>query len=56
MQFKSGTKVLYTEVIGTINFVGEQYITFNPENSNALLLIYKQDWKDVTVLEPSTTP
>jgi hypothetical protein len=56
MQFESGMKVSYTEVIGTIDFVGKKYITFIPENSNASLLIYKQDWKDVTVVKPSTTP
>jgi hypothetical protein len=49
-------KISYFDFIGTINFVGEKYITFTPENSNASLLIYKQDWKDVTVVEPSTTP
>jgi hypothetical protein len=56
MQLKSKMKVSYTEVIGTIDFVGEQYITFIPENSKVSLLIYKQDWKHVTVVEPSTTP
>jgi hypothetical protein len=56
MQFESGMKVSYTEFIGTIDFIGKKYVTFIPENSNVSLLIYKQDWKHVTVLEPSTTP
>lgn len=56
MQFEEQMKVSYKESIGHIDFVGKQYITFKLENSQTSLLIYKQDWKDVTVLEVSTTP
>jgi hypothetical protein len=56
MQFESKIKVSYKDFVGTIDFVGEPYITLIIENSNVSLLIYKQDWKHVTVLEPSTTP
>jgi hypothetical protein len=56
MQFESKMIVSYNNTTGLIDFIGEQYITFIPENSKASLLIYKQDWKDVTVVEPSTTP
>lgn len=56
MQFEEQMKVSYKEFIGNIHFVGKQYITFRPENSQALLLVYKEQWKDVTVLEVSTTP
>ena len=56
MQFKSKMIVSYNNTTGQIDFVGEQYVTFIPENSKASLLIYRQNWKDVTVLKPSTTP
>ena len=56
MHFEEQMKVSYKEFIGHIDFVGKKYITFTPENSGALLLVYKEQWKDVTVLEVSTTP
>jgi hypothetical protein len=56
MQFESKMIVSYNNTTGQIDFVGDQYVTFIPENSKASLLIYRQDWKDVTVLKPSTTP
>jgi hypothetical protein len=56
MQFESKMIVSYNNTTGQIDFIGEQYVTFIPENSKASLLIYRQNWKDVTVLKPSTTP
>ena len=54
--FEKGMLVSYNNTTGQIDFVGEQYVTFIPENSKASLLIYRQNWKNVTVVKPSTTP
>jgi len=41
--------VSYRDMTGKIVFVCEHYATFNPVNSNALLLIYRDNWKNVTL-------
>ena len=56
MLFEEKSVIAYKEFIGTIHFIGTQYITFIPNNSQAVILVYKENWKDVTVLEVSTTP
>jgi hypothetical protein len=42
--------ISYKNTNGKIVFLGNQYFTFVPDNSNALLLVYREDWKNVTVL------
>ena len=42
--------VSYKNMVGTIVCITEQYFTFNPENSNAVLLVYKNEWSGVTLL------
>ena len=40
----------YKEFKGQVVFKCDDYVTFNPFNTKALLLIYRQNWKDVTLL------
>jgi len=49
-KFKEKMFVSYKDMIGTIVCITEQYFTFNPKDSNAVLLVYKNDWSGVTVL------
>jgi hypothetical protein len=42
--------VSYKDIKGKIVFVCDHYVTFNPIDSKALLLIYKDKWNTVTVL------
>jgi hypothetical protein len=42
--------VSYKDMKGKIVFVCDSYATFNPINSNALMLIYKNNWTNVTIL------
>jgi hypothetical protein len=48
--FKEKTFVEYKDMKGQITFVDKSYIVFNPFNSRALLVVYKEDWGAVTVL------
>ena len=49
--FEEKMYVQYRDLKGVVTFVSKSYITFNPSDSNALMLIYKENWKNVTVLE-----
>jgi hypothetical protein len=42
--------VEYKNMKGQITFVDKSYAVFNPFNSKALLVVYKENWVDVTVL------
>jgi hypothetical protein len=42
--------VEYKSMKGQIVFIDKSYFTFKPFNTNALLLVYKENWVDVTVL------
>jgi hypothetical protein len=48
--FEEKMFVSYKDMNGQIMFIDKQYMTFTPFNSKALLVIYKEDWGDVTVL------
>ena len=48
--------VSYKDVIGIVVCITEQYFTFNPNNTNVLLLVYKSDWHLVTPVELAQTP
>lgn len=41
--------VSYRDMKGKIVFVCDHYATFTPMNSKALLLIYRENWRDVTL-------
>jgi hypothetical protein len=49
-KFKEKMSVSYKDMVGTIVCITEQYFTFNPTNSDAVLLVFKDDWSTVTVL------
>jgi len=53
--FEEKMIVSYKDMIGNIVCITKHYFTFNPNNSNAILLVYKNDWKDVTVLQVAQT-
>lgn len=55
MKFKQGDLISYKNYTGHIKFVDEPYFTFVLLNSNATLLVYANNWKDVTVLELAQT-
>ena len=42
--------VEYKDMKGKIVFVCEDYVTFTPINSAALLVIYRNDWSNMTVI------
>jgi hypothetical protein len=48
--FEEKMFVSYKSMKGQIMHVGEKYLTFTPFNSKALLVIYKESWKTVTLL------
>jgi hypothetical protein len=48
--------VSYKDMKGKIVFVCGEYATFTPNNSKALLLIYRDTWNTVTPVELSQTP
>ena len=48
--FEEKMYVSYKNMSGQIMFVDNSYMTFNPFNSKALIIIYKEDWGNVTVL------
>jgi len=48
--FEEKMFVSYKDMNGQIMFIDKSYMTFNPFNSKALLVIYKEDWGNVTVL------
>jgi len=51
LNFEEKMTVSYENMIGNIVCITEQYFTFQPNNSNAILLVYKNDWSGVTVLQ-----
>ncbi len=55
-QFEEKMFVSYKDMSGQIVHIGNHYMTFTPSNSKAILLIYKNDWSAVTVMEVSQTP
>jgi hypothetical protein len=48
--FSEKMLISYKNMEGRIVFVDNQYFTFTPNGSSALLLVYRQDWNTVTVL------
>lgn len=55
-KFKEEMLVSYKHMVGTIVCITEQYFTFNPNDSDAVLLVYKSDWHLVTPVELAQTP
>jgi hypothetical protein len=53
---KEKMPVSYKDMIGIVVCITEQYFTFTPNNTNALLLVYKSDWHLVTPVELAQTP
>lgn len=47
--------VSYKDMKGQIIYMTNNYFTFTPFNSKALILVYKENWKDVTVLQVAQT-
>lgn len=50
LMLKEKMFVQYKDMKGQITFTDKSYIVFNPFNSKALLVVYKENWDDVTVL------
>ena len=50
LMLKEKMFVEYKNMKGQITFVDKSYAVFNPFNSKALLVVYKENWVDVTVL------
>ena len=48
--FKEKMFVEFKDMKGQITFIDKSYFVLNPFNSKAFLLVYKEDWGDVTVL------
>ena len=48
--FEEKMFVSYKNMNGQVVHVGEKYLTFTPFNTSALLVVYKDQWKDVTLL------
>lgn len=48
--FEEKMHVSYKNMNGQIVFIDKSYVTFNPLNSAALLVIYREDWQHVTIL------
>lgn len=48
--FEEKMFVSYKNMNGQVMHVGEKYLTFTPFNSSALLVVYKDQWNDVTLL------
>ena len=42
--------VEYKDMKGQITFTDKSYIVFNPFNTKAMLVVYKENWDAVTVL------
>lgn len=55
-KFKEKMSVSYRDMIGTIVCITEPYFTFNPNDSNAVLVVYKNEWHLVTPVELAQTP
>jgi hypothetical protein len=55
MQFKEKSLIKYKNYTGHIKCVCKNYFTFTPLNTTALMLVYVENWKDVTVLEVAQT-
>jgi hypothetical protein len=50
MVLKEKMFVEYKDIRGKIVFVCDDYVTFTPINTAALLVVYRKDWSNVTVL------
>lgn len=48
--FEEKMFISYKSMNGQVMHVGEKYLTFTPFNSKALMIVYKDQWKDVTLL------
>jgi hypothetical protein len=49
--FKTQSLIQYKNLIGRIQFVNKSYFTFTPDNTTALIVVYREDWNNVTILE-----
>lgn len=49
-KFQKGMYINYNNMLGKIDFLCHEYITFNPLNSNTKMLVFRENWFDVTVL------
>lgn len=54
--FNEKMHICYKDLKGQIVHVGEKYMTFTPFDSKALMVIYKNQWSNVTVLQVAQTP
>lgn len=54
--FEEKMTISYNNRIGNIVCITKHYFTFQPNDSNAIILIYKENWKSVTVLQLAQTP
>lgn len=50
IEFEEEMYISYQDMKGQIKYVGRKYLTFVPFNSKAILLVYKENWKDVTLM------
>ena len=48
--FNEKMHICYKDLKGQIVHIGEKYMTFTPFDSKALMVIYKNQWSNVTVL------
>lgn len=58
MDFYEGLEVIYDDHYGTINFVGDAYITLKVvsgkhKSKDVLLLVYKTDWGKIKLRKES---
>ena len=49
-KFEEQMIVSYEDMIGSIVCITKHYFTFMPNNTNALILVYRENWNAVTVL------
>ena len=48
--------VEYKNLKGKIMFVCDEYATFTPINTSALIVIYREDWNSVTLMQVAHNP
>mgnify|MGYP006280511637 CR=1 FL=1 len=56
MKFEEKSLVQYKDYVGYVRVVCKNYFTFTPLNTNILMLIYPEEWQNVTVRELAQSP
>lgn len=56
LKFEEKMRVCYKNISGKILYITNNYFTFTPFDTSALIVVYKNEWKDVTVLQVAQDP